>query len=99
LLDIFLRILFPILSNFSGIFIFAWILASFFYISFSLWNKLPFSWDRAVILGLIAFNIQIVFVSFFGDRYANPSSVAILAISWAIVILVNRFAFQNRGSV
>ena len=88
-----------LLYGLTGIFIFVWILTSFFRISFHLLHKLQFSLDRTIVLGIIAFNIQIVFVSFFGDRYANPFSVAILSISWAIVMLINRFAFQNRGSI
>jgi len=85
-----------LLFGFSGVFIFLWILASFFYISFSLWNKLPFSLDRAIILGCIAFNIQIIFVSFFGDRFTNPFSVSILTTSWAIVVLISRFVLQQK---
>jgi len=88
-----------LLFGLSGIFIFVWILTSFFRISFRLWQNLPLPRDRAIILGIIAFNIQIIFVSFFGDRFANVSSVSILAISWAIVVLISRFVSQNRDSI
>jgi hypothetical protein len=81
-----------LLFGLSGVVIFIWILASFFRVSFRLLQNLPLSWDRGVILGIIAFNIQIVLVSFFGDRYTNVFSVSILAASWAIVVLIRRFA-------
>jgi len=86
-----------LLFGVSGIFIFVWILTSFFRTSFHLWYKLPLSRDKAIVIGIIAFNIQIILVSFFGDRYTNPSSIVILTTSWAIVVLINRFVFQNRG--
>jgi len=88
-----------LLFGLSGIFIFVWILTSFFRVSFRLWHNLPLSLYRAIILGIIAFNIQIVLVSFFGDRFANVSAVSILATSWAIVELISRFVFQNRGKI
>ena len=88
-----------LLFGLSGIFIFVWILTSFFRVSFRLWQNLPLSLYRATILGIIAFNIQIVLVSFFGDRFTAVFSVSILATSWAIVVLISRFAFQNRGSI
>ncbi len=50
-------------------------------------------------LGIIAFNIQIALVSFFGDRYTNVFSVSILAASWAIVVLIRRFAILNQSSI
>ncbi|MCK4348100.1 MAG: O-antigen ligase family protein [Thermoplasmatales archaeon] len=86
-----------LLFGFTGVLIFFWILISFFRFSISVWRRLSPSLDKAIILGIIAFNIQIVLVSFFGDRFTNPFSVAILMTSWAIVVLIRRFVFQNRG--
>ena len=85
-----------LLFGLSGIVIFLWILASFFRVSLLLLQNLPLSWDRGVILGTIAFNIQVVLVSFFGDRYTNVFSVSILAASWGIVVLIRRFANLNQ---
>jgi hypothetical protein len=88
-----------LLFGLSGVVIFLWMLTSFFHVSFRLLQNLPLSWDRAVTLGIIAFNIQIVLVSFFGDRYTNVFSVSILAASWAIMVLIRRFAILNQSII
>ena len=87
-----------LLFGLSGVVIFAWILTSFFRLCFGLLHYLPHSWDRAIILGIVAFNIQVVLVSFFGDRFTYVSSVSILTTSWAIVILIKCFIYQKLSS-
>jgi len=88
-----------LLFGLSGVVNFLWVLASFFRVSFRLLQNLSLSWDRGVILGIIAFNIQIVLVSFFADRYTNVFSVSVLATSWAIVVLIRRFTILNYSSI
>ncbi|MHA1381531.1 MAG: hypothetical protein ACTSRG_24455 [Candidatus Helarchaeota archaeon] len=84
-----------LLYGFSGIFVFSWIFFSFFRDSSSLYKRLPNSKEKAIILGIIIYNLGNIMGLFFSPVLDSPQSVSIIATSWAIVVLVGRFELKQ----
>lgn len=82
--------------GYSGIVLFIWIFATVFQQTFVLIRKIKPCLERSLVIGIAAFNVQLLMESFFGDRYTWPPAVAILATSWAVVALIGRFYEKKR---
>jgi hypothetical protein len=85
-----------VVFGYSGIILFVWIFVTVFRRAFGLMRKMRPCLEKAVVLGIAAFNVQLLIESFFGDRFTWPPAVAVLATSWAVLELIGRFYEQGQ---
>jgi hypothetical protein len=79
----------------SGFVIIIWLLYTVFYKAINLFRTFPLSWQKSVVTGILAFNIQMVFVSVFSSIYVQIWGILILAPSWAVIELLDRFYIRG----
>lgn len=77
--------------GFSGFIVFGWLFFAVFRQIISLLRNLPDSWQKALVLGLLAFNIQQIILSFSSNNFFTIWGIVIYAVSWAVPDLINRF--------
>lgn len=80
-----------LIFGYLGIGLFSWIFVAVFRRAVELIRKLNPCLDRALVIGIMAFNFQLLLESFFGDRFTWYPAVAVLATSWAVLELIGRF--------
>jgi hypothetical protein len=79
----------------AGFFVMIWLLYTVFYKAINLLKAFPPSWQKSVVYGLLAFNIQMVIISYFASVYMQIWAIVILAPSWAILELIDRFYIKG----
>ena len=76
----------------SGFLIFGWILIAVFQKAARLLKTLSSSWQKSLVCGLLAFNVQALLVSYGGDSlYLSVYGAVTMASSWAMLELIDRF--------
>jgi len=80
----------------SGFFVFSWILFTFFRKAIHLFRSLPDSWEKLLICGLLAFNVQNIIVSYSSSTFFEIWGIVILAPSWAVMVLIDKFHKQEQ---
>jgi hypothetical protein len=75
----------------SGIFVSVWLLFAVFRRAVRLFRILPDSWQKSLVCGILVFNIHIVITSYFGIPLFTIFGIVILAPSWAVLELIERF--------
>jgi hypothetical protein len=76
--------------GFSGFIVFGWLLFAVFRQGRRLLRMLPVSWQKSVVLGLLAFNIQTLVYGYSSNSYFLTPGIVILAPSWAMLELIER---------
>ena len=79
-----------------GFFIIGWLLFTVFYKAIFLFRTLPPSYKKLLVCAILAFNIQIVISSYFGSPLFQTFGIVIVAPSWAVLELIERFHKQEQ---
>jgi len=83
----------------AGFFVMGWLLYAVFCKAIRLLKILSNSWRKSVVWGILMFNIQMIVISFFSSVYVQVWSIIILAPSWAIMELIDRFYIGKENDV
>ena len=81
----------------TGFFLFGWLMFTALRKATRLFRTLPPSWQKSLVCGLLAFNIQAVVISIVGSPYLNISGIIVLAPSWAVLELIERFHKRDQN--
>jgi hypothetical protein len=84
-----------VIFGYSGILLFIWIFAAFFVDAVTLFRNPIYSSDRAIIVGLIAFNARTLAVCFFTSSFSNYPEVTVLALSWGLLAIIKSLPHQD----
>jgi len=79
----------------AGFFVVGWLLIAVFHKAIRLFRILPDSWQKSLVCGLLAFNIHIFITTYFGLPLLSTYGIVILAPSWAMLELIERFHKQK----
>jgi hypothetical protein len=81
-----------LLFGMLGVISFIWLFISLLRYSYRLYNNLPQCLEKSITLGIIALNITTIMSSFFSSSaLTGPSGVTFLSMSWAVVVLIDRY--------
>jgi len=79
-----------------GYLLFGWIFISFFKRAFFMLKHIKPSTDRAILVGLVATNIQLLLQLFFSDTLFRHHGIIVYVLSWALLEIIWEFHYKER---